>query len=526
MKTVRIYDATLREGSQTEGISFSTEDRLHIAEALDRIGINYVEGGFPGSNPKDQEFFRKSRGLKLKHAKIAAFGSTRRKSVKAENDRSLVALADSGATVGTIFGKSSSLHVKDVLRCSLKQNLVMIEDSIRFLKENLSEVVFDAEHFFDGYKESPEYAVDTLLAAAAGGADVVCLCDTNGGCLPHEVEEIVRDVKDKIDTPIGIHTHNDSGMAVANTMVAVKAGVVHVQGTMNGYGERCGNANLCTVMPNLLLKMGVKCITRRQLSQITSVSRLISEIANLSHDERQPYVGNAAFTHKGGMHIDAMRKTSVSYEHTVPELVGNRRRLLLSEQAGGSMILDRASKYAADLKKDTPEIQELVSTLTELEHEGYQFEGAEGSFELLMMKTFKRRKELFHRAGFRIIVEQREDGTQLAEATIKVRLGDREVHTAAEGDGPVNALDNALRKALAEFYPAIRTIKLADYKVRVLEGTGGTASKVRVLIESTDGKTTWGTVGVSENIIDASWQALLDSIEYGLMYQKLHPKKK
>jgi len=520
MKNVSIYDATLREGSQAEGISFSTEDHLRIAATLDQLGVHYIEGGFPGANPKVREFFQRARSLPLRHARLAAFGSTRRKSNKAENDPGLKALLRSGVKVATIFGKAWLLHVTDVLRCSPQENLRMIEDSVRLLRRHGLEVIFDAEHFFDGHRESAQYALDTLHAAAAGGAHVLCLCDTNGGTLPEEIGDVVAAVAAGVKLPLGIHAHNDAGLGVANTLAAVRSGATHVQGTLNGYGERCGNANLCAVLPNLVLKLGVRCVTRRQLARLTSASRLVSEIANVAHDDRQPFVGNSAFAHKGGMHIDAVQKTPRSYEHADPAAVGNRRRLLLSEQSGRSLILLSAGKYGKDLNKDTPEVRELISTLSELEHQGYQFEGAEGSFELLVLKTFKRRKELFHRAGFRIIVEQRDDGTQIAEATIKVRLGDRVVHTAAEGDGPVNALDNALRKALAEFYPAIRNIKLVDYKVRVLD-KGGTASKVRVLIQSSDSKSSWGTVGVSENIIDASWQALLDSVEYGLMRSRL-----
>lgn len=518
---ILIYDATLREGSQAEGIAFSTEDRLRIAEELDLLGVHYVEGGFPASNPSAREFFKRASSLRLRHARLAAFGSTRRKFHQPENDPGLAAILETGVRVVTLVGKSWELHVRDVLRCTLKQNLQMIEDSVQFLRGEGLEVIFDAEHFFDGYKDNPKYALETLEAAVRGGASMLCVCDTNGGSLPHEISQIVSDVMERCPAPVGIHAHNDCGLAVANSLAAVRAGATQVQCTINGYGERCGNANLCTIVPNLVLKMGIPCIERRHLERLTHLSRLVSELANVAPDERQPYVGSSAFAHKGGMHIDAVQKNARTYEHADPAVVGNQRRLLLSEHSGRSLILLGAHKYADHLDKDAPEVQELSRLLNELEHQGYQFEAAEGSFELLMMKTFGRRKELFHRAGFRIIVEQREDGTQLAEATIKVRLGDRTVHTAAEGDGPVNALDNALRKALAEFYPAIRRIKLSDYKVRVLN-KGGTASKVRVLIQSTDGRSTWGTVGVSENIIDASWQALLDSIEYGLMYRTIH----
>ena len=516
MRRIQVYDSTLRDGAQGEGISFSTEDKLRIAAKLDELGIDYIEGGFPGANPKDREFFRRIRETPLSKSKITAFGSTRRGGVAPEDDPGLKGLVEAGVSVATVFGKSWDLHVDDVLRVTKDENLKMIEESVAFLKAQGLEVIYDAEHFFDGYQADPDYALATLQAAHAGGPDCIVLCDTNGGSLPFSVTEAIERVRGTLTCPLGIHVHNDAGMAVANSVLAVQMGVDQVQGTINGYGERCGNANLCSVIPTIRLKLGLECLDGH-LDGLTEASRFVSELANLSHNEHQPYVGNSAFAHKGGMHVDAVRKNPRSFEHVEPELTGNVRRFLISELSGRSTILAKAEKYNPDLKKDTPEVNQLRDVLEDLEHQGYLFEGAEGSFELLLMRTFGKYQELFHRVGFRVIIEKREDGTLLSEATIKVRLHDEEVHTAAEGDGPVNALDNALRKALTEWYPDIAAIDLTDYKVRVIDEKAGTASKVRVLIESSDGHTSWGTVGVSENLVEASWQALVESIEYGLL---------
>jgi 2-isopropylmalate synthase len=522
MKPIAVYDCTLRDGVQGEGVVFSAEDKLQIARKLDELGIDYIEGGFPGAARKDAEFFQMLRRQEFTHARVAAFGSTRKPNQKPADNAFLQGVLAAEVPVATIFGKSSVLHVEKVLRTTRDENLRMIEESCAFAKQHGLELVYDAEHFFDGYKTGAEYALRTLDAAIAGGADVLVLCDTNGGCLPWEIGEIVDVVRDRISVPLGVHTHNDAGMAVATTLTAVRHGCTHVHGTVNGYGERCGNANLCTLLPALELKMGRRTIGTQRLRGLRKFSRYVSELANLSHPKNLPYVGDSAFAHKGGMHVDGVKKEPRSFEHVRPESVGNRRRLLVSELAGRSAILDLAGKYRKELNKDSEEVRELTRQLVDLESKGYQYEGAEGSFELLMRRAFGRRKELFHRCGFRIITERREDGTIISEATIKVRLGDREVHTAAEGHGPVGAIDTALRKALAEFYPDIRNIALTDYKVRVLDSSYGTASDVRVLIESTDGQRTWGTVGVSHNIIEASYQALLDAIEFGL----IHPQRK
>jgi len=521
MERVKIYDATLRDGAQAEGVSLSAEDKVLIARRLDEVGIDYIEGGFPGSNPKDREFFERIRREPLHHARLVAFGSTRRSRSKPEDDANLRGIVESGAPAAAIFGKSWDLHVREVLRTSPKSNLQMIEDSVAFLKAAGLEVIYDAEHFFDGYRDSPEYALATLEAAERGGADWLVLCDTNGGALPWDVEQVVREVRSKTNLPLGIHAHNDAGLAVANSLAAVRCGAGQIHGTINGYGERCGNANLCSVIPTIELKMQRPCLPPGNLAKLTELSLYVAEIANQALDERQPYVGKSAFAHKGGMHIDAVEKSSRSYEHVAPSLVGNRHRLLLSELSGRSLILDKAREYDENVCKDSPEIQHLFEELRRRELQGYLFEGAEGSFDLLLMKAFGKHQELFHRVGFRIIVDKAPDGSVKSEATIKVGLNERQVHTAAEGNGPVDALDAALRKALEEFYPEIRNIRLTDYKVRVLDDRASTASKVRVLIESTDNESLWGTVGVSENIIEASWQALVDSLEYGLLYKKV-----
>lgn len=526
MATVQIYDTTLRDGLQGEGVFFSVDDKIRIVKALDDLGIDFVEGGWPGSNPKDQEFYARMKDLPLQHATLAAFGSTRRASNLPENDPVLLNLLAANTPVITIFGKTWKIHVTDVLRIHYDENLKLIEDSIAFLRSAGRRVFYDAEHFFDGYKDDPEYALATLEAAARGGAESIILCDTNGGTLPYEAIEMLKVVQKRINLPIGVHIHNDTGMAAAISVLAAQEGAVQIQGTFNGYGERCGNANLSTILPTLILKLGIPCQAAPYLKRLTSTSRLISELTNLHHDERQPYVGASAFAHKAGMHVDAVTKNAQTQEHVLPESVGNMRRFLLSDQAGRSTILSKAQELVPNLTKDAPEVSALTEQLKSLEHKGYSYEAAEASFELLIKKAFNIYEKVFKLEGFRIIVEKRGDHPSFSEATIKVSVDGVSEITAAEGDGPVNALDSAIRKALCRFYPELRDISLYDYKVRVLEENAGTAAKVRVLIETSDGRRSWSTVGVSENIIEASWQALVDGIEYGILREKDEHKAK
>jgi 2-isopropylmalate synthase len=518
MSKVMIYDTTLRDGSQAEGVSLSVEDKLRIAQKLDELGIDYIEGGWPSSNPKDMLFFKRIKGYHLNHAKIVAFASTRNPRHPIEKDPNIQGLLEAETQAVTIFGKSWDLHVTDALGIPLEQNLDIIRESVQYLKKHSPEVIYDAEHFFDGYKRNPDYALKTLMAAEEGGADCLVLCDTNGGTMPFEVEAFISEIQDKIRTPMGIHTHNDAEVAVANSLIAVKMGIRHVQGTINGYGERCGNANLCSIIPNLQIKMGLECISAEQLRQLRETSRFVSELANLKHWGHQPYVGDSAFAHKGGIHVSAIRKNKLTYEHIDPELVGNHQRILISELSGRSNVLSKAAEYHIDLSGDRPELKHLVKDLKKLEHQGFQFEGAEASFELLMRKALGTYSPFFDLVGFRVIVERREGDEQTrSEATIKVKVRGIIEHTASDGNGPVNALDNALRKALEEFYPDLKEVNLIDYKVRILEGKEGTGARTRVLIESADSENKWGTVGVSDNIIEASWQALVDSIEYKLL---------
>ncbi len=518
---VQLFDTTLRDGTQGEKITFSSEDKVRVAKALDDFGIHYIEGGWPGSNPKDIAFFKKIKKVPLKQAKIAAFGSTRRSGNKPEHDPNLKAITDAGTPVATIFGKTWDLHVKEALRVTLKENLAMIEESVTYLKSRGLEVIYDAEHFFNGYKKNPSYALESLEAAARGKADIIVLCDTNGGTLPHELEPIFKEVQKHIDCPLGIHAHNDSGVGVALTIEAVNQGAVHVQGTFNGYGERCGNANLCSIIPILKLKMGIDCVSDENLRNLASVSRYISELTNLTHDLKLPFVGESAFAHKGGIHVDAVMKDPKTYEHIDPELVGNARRVLLSDLSGKSNVYYKASQFGIDLsvmddhKKKT---KEILLKLKERETAGYQFAGAEGSFEILLKKLVEKFDEFFYLEGFRVITEKRGPRHDpLSEATIKVTVDGEKELTASEGVGPVNALDTALRKALTVFYPTLKEMRLIDYKVRVLETNMATEAYVRVLIQSTDGKDVWGTVGVSRNIMEASWLALVDSISYKLL---------
>lgn len=516
---VKIYDTTLRDGAQGEGVSFSLEDKLKIAKKLDALGMHYIEGGWPGSNPKDIGFFQKVRSLRLKNSKIASFGSTRKPHKKAGEDTNLQTLVRAGTDVITVFGKSWLLHVKEVLKTTPEENMEMIRDTIAFLKEKTKEVFYDAEHFFDGFRDDPGYALKTLKAAEEAGADVIVLCDTNGGTMPDEVRAAFREAGKMVKTPLGAHMHNDSDTAVANTIVAVKEGAVQVQGTINGYGERSGNANLCSVIPNLKLKLGIDCVSDRSLAMLTEVSHFVAEIANLVPQVNQPYVGLSAFVHKAGVHADAVQKQSRSYEHIEPEKVGNKRRILVSELSGKSSIVFKAEEFGLDLKKDDKKIGSILKKLKDLEHEGYQFEGAEASFELMVRKIIGQHKKAFNLKGFKVVVEKH-DGKMVSEATIRLTVKGKEEHTAALGDGPVNALDNALRKALEQFYPVLKEMHLTDYKVRIINPETATGAKTRVLIESSDDEDTWGTVGVSENIIEASWQALVDSIEYKLMKEE------
>jgi 2-isopropylmalate synthase len=524
--TVQIYDTTLRDGAQAEDVNFSVEDKIRVARKLDQFGVHYIEGGWPGSNPRDVEFFKEMRRVKLRKAKLAVFGSTRRAKLRASDDPSLKALAASGAPVATIFGKTWDLHVHKALRTTLEENLKMISDSVAFLKKHADEVVYDAEHFFDGYKANPDYAVLTLFAAEKAGADCLVLCDTNGGVLTHELEAIISEVKRRIKTPFGIHAHNDSELAVANSLAAIRMGAVQVHGTINGYGERCGNANLCSLIPALKLKMGIDCIPDGSLARLREVSRYVDELANLPHRKWQPYTGDSAFAHKGGIHGDAVAKSSLTYEHIAPELVGNRRRILVSDMAGRSNILQKAAELGIPLAKESPELAGILRSIKELENEGYEFEGAEGSLELLMLRaghSYESVFNIFDRIDYRILTEKRKvDPHPVSEATVTVEVGGSVEHTAAWGNGPVNALDKALRKVLPKYFPGkgLEKVRLLDYKVRVLTAAAGTAARVRVLIESGDGREKWGTVGVSENVIEASWQALVDSIEYKLLGSK------
>ncbi|MCP4649988.1 MAG: citramalate synthase [PVC group bacterium] len=524
MRKISIYDTTLRDGAQTEGISYSVNDKVLVARKLDELGVHFVEGGWPGSNPKDLEFFQKVKKIKFKNSKIVAFGSTRRKNKRASQDPSVKALVAAGVKYVTIFGKSWDLHVKDVLKASLDENLKMIADTVKFLKSKKMTVFYDAEHFFDGYKNNPEYALKTLKAAEAAGASVIILCDTNGGTLTSDVIKIVGEVKANINTELGIHTHNDNAMAVANSVAAVEAGCIQVQGTINGYGERCGNADLCSIIPCLELKLGMYCLGNKKLRELTEVSRYVSEVSNMKQQDNQPFVGSSAFAHKAGVHINAMLKTTRSYEQISPESVGNKRRFLASELAGKTSILFKAKELAYDLTKNDKNTKKLHKLIQKLEYEGYQFEAAEASFELLIKKTLKQYKKFFELEGFRVMVEKRQDNKLISEATIKINVNNTREHTASEGDGPVNALDSALRKALQDFYPELATMHLSDFKVRVLDSKAGTAAKVRVFIESQDEKSSWWTVGVSENIIEASWQALVDSIEYKLLKERERKK--
>ena len=550
---IEIYDTTLRDGSQGESVNFSASDKCRVAEHLDALGVDFIEGGWPGSNPRDMAFFEMARKLKLRHARIAAFGSTRRKAFTCAADPSIQALLRAEAPVVTIFGKSWNLHVTDALRLSPEENLEIIADTVRYLVERVPFVIYDAEHFFDGYAADPDYAMATLRAAASAGPHRIVLCDTNGGSLPDHIAQVTARVVKEFGAPppqdderssllsgeqaeapqdssfrlhppsfgIGIHCHNDGELAVANTLAAVSAGAMHVQGTINGYGERCGNANLCAVIPNLELKLGRTCIGRDGLRKLRETARFVSEVANLALDPRAAFVGDSAFAHKGGVHVSAVERNPETYEHIRPELVGNRRRILVSDLAGRSNLHAKSRELGLDLDND----QHVLDELKRLENDGYEFEAAEASFELLVRRLRGGYQPYFELLGFRVIDEHRGSLMPMSEATIKVRVGDRVEHTAASGNGPVNALDGALRRALEKFYPSLAEVHLVDYKVRVIRSTlSGTASVVRVLITSGDGRAQWSTVGVSANIVEASWRALVDSVEYKLVTDGVEPE--
>jgi 2-isopropylmalate synthase len=513
---VELYDTTLRDGTQAEGINFSVADKVRIAERLDLFGIHYIEGGWPGSNPRDIEFFEQMRHRQLKQARVAAFGSTRRKQVAVEKDEQVRLLLEAATPVVTIFGKTWLLHVKEVLQTTPDENLAMIADTVRYLKDQGRIVYYDAEHAFDGYKDDPEYALASWQAAERGGADCVVLCDTNGGTLTSEVSRIATAARAGLRTRLGIHSHDDIGLGVANALAAIDVGADHVQGTINGYGERTGNCNLTCVIPNLMVKMRKHCLPTDSLHRLREVSQFVDEIANVRHDPRQPWVGSTAFAHKGGMHVNAVQKIAHSFEHVDPAIVGNTRRVLISDLAGRSNIVMKARELGFEIRNDTPELKAILVRIKELEHRGYEFEAAEGSLALLIRRILRHEEPPFRVEAYH--VSMRRDGKDsIVEATVKVRVGGNVAHTVAEGDGPVNALDSALRAALTRFYPGLSRLQLTDYKVRILDSVTGTAATTRVLIESTDGREEWGTVGVNENIIEASLQALIDSLEYGLL---------
>lgn len=521
---VKLYDTTLRDGAQMEGLSLSVDDKFRILRRLDDFGIQYVECGYPASNPKEAEFFRRLPNVQLKNSLAVAFGSTRKAMIGSDKDKGLNELLRAETQAVCIVGKTWELHVRTALRTQLDENLYMIADSVDFLKKHDRYVIYDAEHFFDAYKGNPRYAMQTVKAAVEAGADWVCLCDTNGGTLPSEVKGIVREAMKEIKVPIGIHAHNDSDCAVANTLVAVEEGAIMVQGTINGYGERCGNANLCSVIPALALKMERPVVPPDKLADLTELCHFVSEIANIKPDSHQPYVGQKAFAHKGGLHVSAVVRDAETYEHIKPELVGNIQRIEVSELSGKSTIVVKGNELGTDLAQNPDKVQEILDMIKEMEHRGYHFEAADGSFELLMRRSLGLQKVFFRLESFRVIMEKREDGSVVTEATVKVHVRGKRIIATGEGNGPVNALDSALRLAIGRAYPELDDIDLEDYKVLILNPEKATAAVTRVLIESGDGEKTWGTIGVSENIIEASWQALVDSIEYGLLHKKAQPE--
>ena len=520
-RSIEIYDTTLRDGTQGEGVSYTVRDKIAVARRLDEFGVAVIEGGWPGSNPRDAAFFDGIRREKLRHAKIAAFGSTIRPGKAPSADPNMKALLDADTPVVTIVAKSWDFHVHEDLRIELAENLELISKSIAFLKKRVDRVILDAEHYFDGFAANRDYALECLKAAADAGADLLCLCDTRGGSLPADVAAATREAA-RLGVALGIHCHNDSGLAVANSLAAIEAGAVQVQGTVNGFGERCGNASLCTLVPNLQLKMGYRCVPPAQLARLTELSRFCAELANVELERRLPYVGRSAFAHKGGLHVAAVRKNSATYEHIDPALVGNQQRVLVSDLSGRSNVVHKAEQFGIDVSGRHDELASVLSHVKDLEHSGFQFEGADASFELLLRRNLHPFERFFRLIGFRVTDEKRSDeGQTRCEATVMIEgPGGTVEHTAADGNGPVNALDRALRKALTKFYPSIEKVQLHDYKVRVLDGTSGTESRVRVLIESGDGARRWGTVGVSHNVVEASWQALVDSVVYHLLKQE------
>jgi len=524
MKKIELYDTTLRDGAQTEGISYSVVDKLKIVEKLDDLGVQFIEGGWP-VNSKDKEFFRELQKKHLKNAKAAAFGATCRADKKPDSDISIKGILEADTEVVTIFGKTWDLHVKDALRISLDENLRIINDTVSYLISKGKTVIYDAEHFFDGYQANPEYALKTILTAQEAGALRIILCDTNGGTITSRLIKIINIISPKVKAKLGIHTHNDIGLALANSIAAVEAGAVQVQGTFNGYGERCGNADLSAVIGILKTKMDIDCISDKNLKELTKTAHFISEVSNMRQQTNQPFVGTSAFVHKGGVHIDAMLKNPKTYEHIDPVIVGNHRRILASELAGKMPIILKAKEFNIDLDKKSPETAKILDMLQKLELEGYQFEAADASFELLIKRELKQYKDFFDLKGFKVVVEKKSDGRLTSEAVVKVKVKGVSEHTIAEGDGPVNALDNALRNALKSFYPTLAKMHLSDFKVRVLDAKVGTAAKVRVLIQSQDEESDWGTVGVSENIIEATWEALVDSVEYKLLKDSKENKK-
>jgi 2-isopropylmalate synthase len=512
---IQIYDTTLRDGTQSEGFTLSSNDKVRIAQKLDELGVAFIEGGWPGSNPKDVEFFERARDIQWKNALIAAFGSTCRVKGGPEDDANIKALLDSQTPICTIFGKTWTLHVREVLLTTLEDNLRIIEQSVAYLKANGKRVIYDAEHFFDGYKADASYALETLCAAIRGGAETVVLCDTNGGTLPWEVERIIRDLKPALAHPFGIHTHNDSECAVVNSLAAIREGAIQVQGTINGVGERCGNANLISIMADLELKMGYQCLPEGNISNLYDLSHFVAEVANITPDEHLPFVGKSAFAHKGGVHVAAMRRSAQSYQHVEPELVGNKMRVVVSDLSGRGNLLSKAEEHGVEVEGE--EVVSVLNDVKDLESRGFSFEAAEASVTMMLKRQEYGYKPPFELVDFFVNVEHRQGRGIFAEAMVKVRVQGELLHTAAEGNGPVNALDNALRKALLGYYPQLRNFHLSDYKVRILDSDHGTEAITRVLIDTRNSTTRWSTVGASTNIIEASWRALADSMEYGLM---------
>ena len=510
--TVDIYDTTLRDGSQREGLSFTVDDKLRIARRLDAFGVAFIEGGWPGSNPKDKAFFERALDLPWQHARLAAFGATRRADTAPDDDKSLVALVAAQTPVTTLFGKSSVFHVREILRTSCDENLRIIEESCAFLCDHGKMVIYDAEHFFDGYAADPSYAVETLLAAQRGGAHSLVLCETNGGALPWVVQSVVSAVKARVDLPLGVHAHNDSECGVANSLAAVLAGARHVQGTINGYGERCGNANLCSIIPNLELKLKIRCLPSGQLGKLGEVARYVADVANLALDEHLPYVGRSAFAHKGGVHVAALRRHADSYQHVDPALVGNGMRVVVSELSGRGNVLSKAEELGLDVDDAAAVVDEIKAS----EAQGFSYEASEASVALMLLRRSPDYVPLFEVLDYQALVARRAGGGPVIEATVKVKIGEQQFHTAAEGNGPVSALDAALRQALRPAYPDVTKIQLADYKVRILDGTQGTWATTRVLVESRDEQRAFSTVGASTNIVEASFVAIVDGIEYGL----------